>query len=164
MRVRPKELRRREEGFALFLSMLLLLILTVLGIALLFTATTEQSLSGNETKVSKVFYAACSGVDYAVAKLAVDNDYVGGVMPVGVSSHYPGMTADIQVTITRPINVGYSIPLGEQYEARGSSYESNQIVENYYNFSSTAQGAAIQAAKMVTADVGIYPQQRRIQQ
>jgi hypothetical protein len=103
-------------------------------------------------------------VDYAVAKLAVDNDYVGGVMPVGVSSHYPGMTADIQVTITRPINVGYSIPLGEQYEARGSSYESNQIVENYYNFSSTAQGAAIQAAKMVTADVGIYPQQRRIQQ
>lgn len=164
MRVRRKGLGRREEGFALFLSMLLLLILTVLGIALLFTATTEQSLSGNETKVSKVFYAACSGVDYAVAKLAVDNDYVGGVMPVGVSSHYPGMTADIQVTITRPINVGYSIPLGEQYVASGSSYESNQIVENYYNFSSTAQGAAIQAAKMVTADVGIYPQQRRIQQ
>lgn len=164
MSVHPKGLRRREEGFALFLSMLLLLILTVLGIALLFTATTEQSLSGNETKVSKVFYAACSGVDYAVAKLAVDNDYVGGVMPVGVSSHYPGMTTDIQVTITRPVNVGYSIPLGEQYVASGSSYESNQIVENYYNFSSTAQGAAIQAAKMVTADVGIYPQQRRIQQ
>lgn len=166
MRVRPRGLGRREEGFALFLSMLLLLILTVLGIALLFTATTEQSLSGNETKVSKVFYAACSGVDYAVAKLAAPggNDYVGGVMPVGVSSHYPGMTADIQVTITRPINVGYSIPLGEQYVASGSSYESNQIVENYYNFSSTAQGAAIQAAKMVTADVGIYPQQRRIQQ
>lgn len=164
MSERSSRLGRREEGFALFLSMLLLLVLTILGIALLFTATTEQNLSGNDTKVSKVFYAACSGVDYAVAKLAVDNDYVGGVMPVGVSSHYPGLTGDIQVTITRPINVGYSVHLGDQYESRGSTYESNQIVENYYNFSSTGQGVAIQAAKMVTADVGIYPQQRRIQQ
>ena len=58
---------RREEGFALFLAILLLLILTVVGIALLFTASMEQSLSSNETKVSKVFYAACSGVDYATA-------------------------------------------------------------------------------------------------
>ena len=90
---------RREEGFALFLSILLLLVLSVLGIALLFTASTENSLSGNETKVSKVFYAACSGVDYATAKLAVDKNYVGGQMPVGVSSHYPGLTGDIQVTI-----------------------------------------------------------------
>jgi hypothetical protein len=156
--------RRREEGFALFLSMLLLLVLTVLGIALLFTATTEQNLSGNDTKVSKVFYAACSGVDYATAKLAVDKNYVGGQMPVGVSSHYPGLSNDIQVTVTRPINVGYSVHLGDQFESRGTTYESTQIVENFYNFTSTAQGSAIQAAKMVTADVGIYPQQRRIQQ
>jgi hypothetical protein len=85
-------------------------------------------------------------------------------MPVGVSSHYPGLTGDIQVTITRPINVGYSVRLGDQYESRGATYDSNQIVENYYNFTSTAQGGAIQAAKMVTADVGIYPQQRKIQQ
>jgi hypothetical protein len=155
---------RGEEGFALFLSILLLLVLSVLGIALLFTASTENSLSGNETKVSKVFYAACSGVDYATAKLAVDRNYVGGQMPVGVSSHYPGLTGDIQVTITRPINVGYSVRLGDQYESRGATYDSNQIVENYYNFTSTAQGGAIQAAKMVTADVGIYPQQRKIQQ
>ncbi|HEU5250081.1 MAG TPA: PilX N-terminal domain-containing pilus assembly protein [Thermoanaerobaculia bacterium] len=163
MRSRPVGVGRREEGFALFLSMLLLLVLTVLGIALLFTATTEQNLSGNDTKVSKVFYAACSGVDYATAKLAVDKDYVGGQMPVGVSSHYPGLSRDIQVTITRPINVGYSVHLGDQFESRGATYESNQIVENFYNFTSTAQGVAIQAAKMVTADVGIYPQQRRIQ-
>ena len=45
--------RRGEAGFALFLAILLLLILTVIGIALLFTASTERSLSGNETKVSK---------------------------------------------------------------------------------------------------------------
>ena len=155
---------RREEGFALFLSMLLLLVLTVLGIALLFTASTEQSLSSNETKVSKVFYAACSGVDYATAKLSSDKNYVGGQMPVGVSSHYPGLTADIQVTVTRPINVGYTIHPGDQIQSHGSAYGTTQIVENFYYLNSTAQGSAIQAAKMVTADIGIYPQQLRIPQ
>lgn len=153
-----------EKGFALFLAMLLLLILTVLGIALLFTATTEQSLSGNETKVSKVFYAACSGVDYATAKLSSDKNFVGGQMPVGVSSHYPGLSGDIDVTVSRPINVGYTIHPGDQIESRGTSYGTPQIVENFYFLTSTAQGSAIQAAKMITADVGIYPQQQRIPQ
>ena len=157
--------RLGEEGFALVLAILLLLILTVIGIALLFTASTERSLSGNETKVSKVFYAACSGVDYATARLSSDRDYVGGQMPVGVSSHYPGGAApDIQVTVSRPINVGFSVHFGDQYDPRGSTYGGNQFVENYYNLTSTAQGSAIQAAKMITADVGIYPQQQRIPQ
>ena len=153
-----------EKGFALFLSMLLLLILTVLGIALLFTATTEQSLSGNETKVSKVFYAACSGVDYATAKLSSDKNFVGGQMPVGVSSHYPGLSGDIDVAVSRPINVGYTIHPGDQIESHGTSYGTTQIVENFYFLTSTAQGSAIQAAKMITADVGVYPQQLRIPQ
>ncbi len=154
----------REGGFALFLSMLLLLVLTVLGIALLFTASTEQSLSGNETKVSKVFYAACSGVDYASAKLSASDNFVGGQMPVGVSSHYPGLSGDIAVTVSRPLNVGYTIHPGDQIQPHGSTYGTTQIVENFYTLTSTAQGSAIQAAKMVTADVGIYPQQLRIPQ
>jgi hypothetical protein len=155
---------RGERGFALFLSMLLLLILTVLGIALLFTATTEQSLSGNETKVSKVFYAACSGVDYASARLSSDKNFVGGQMPVGVSSHYPGLSGDIDVVVSRPINVGYTIHPGDQIQSQGTTYGTTQIVENFYYLTSTAQGSAIQAAKMITADVGIYPQQLRIPQ
>ncbi|MDQ5858867.1 MAG: PilX N-terminal domain-containing pilus assembly protein [Acidobacteriota bacterium] len=161
---RPQSSAHGEKGFALFLSMLLLLILTVLGIALLFTATTEQSLSGNETKVSKVFYAACSGVDYATAKLSSDNNFVGGQMPVGVSSHYPGLSGDIDVTVSRPINVGYTIHPGDQIESHGTSYGTTQIVENFYFLTSTAQGSAIQAAKMITADIGVYPQQLRIPQ
>ncbi|HZI67098.1 MAG TPA: PilX N-terminal domain-containing pilus assembly protein [Thermoanaerobaculia bacterium] len=160
----PKRKAHGERGFALFLSMLLLLILTVLGIALLFTATTEQSLSGNETKVSKVFYAACSGVDYATAKLSSDKNFVGGQMPVGVSSHYPGLSGDIDVAVSRPINVGYTIHPGDQIESHGTSYGTTQIVENFYFLTSTAQGSAIQAAKMITADVGVYPQQLRIPQ
>jgi hypothetical protein len=164
MKSRNRLPRRREQGFALFLSMLILLMLTILGIALLFTATTEQSLAGNETKVSKVFYAACSGVEYASAKLSANDNFVGGQMPVGVSSHYPGLSNDIAVAVSKPINVGYTIHPGDQIQPHGSTYGTAQIVENFYLLTSTAQGSAIQAAKMVTADVGIYPQQLRIPQ
>ena len=93
-----------------------------------------------------------------------DRNYVGGQMPVGVSSHYPGLSTDIQVTVSRPINVGYSIHPGDQIHSHGTSYGTTQIVENFYNLNSTARGTAIQAAKMVTADIGIYPQQLKITQ
>jgi hypothetical protein len=101
-------------------------------------------------------------VDYGAAKLASDKNFVGGQMPVGVSSHYPGLSGDIQVTVSRPINVGYMIHPGDQIQPQGATYGPAQIVENFYNLTSTGQGSAIQAAKMITADVGIYPQQLRI--
>ena len=66
--------------------------------------------------------------------------------------------------ISRPIIVGYTIHPGDQLQSEGNAYGTAQIVENYFNLSSTGQGSAIQATKMVTADVGIYPQQLRIPQ
>jgi len=149
----------REEGFVLFLAMLMLLVLTIAGISLMFASASERSLSSHQTMVSKTFYAADSGVQYATAKLSTDVKYVGGKLPVGLSTHYPGGTsADIEVTVTRPVNVGYTIHPGDQIQSSGASYGSNQIVENYYNFSSTAQAPTIQAKKTVTTAVGIYPQ------
>jgi len=149
----------REEGFVLFLAMLMLLVLTIAGISLMFASASERSLSSHQTMVSKTFYAADSGVQYATAKLSTDVKYVGGKLPVGLSTHYPGGTsADIEVTVKRPVNVGYTIHPGDQIQSSGASYGSNQIVENYYNFSSTAQAPTIQAKKTVTTAVGIYPQ------
>ncbi len=161
-RVTARPVRRfksREEGFALFLAILLLFVLTAAGLALMFTSASEQLLSSYHTMISKTFYAADSGVQYATAKLATDANYVGGKLPVGLSTHYPGVVAaDIEVTVTRPINIGFTIHPGDQIQSQGSTYGSSQIVENFYNFSSTAEAASIQARKTVTTTVGIYPQ------
>src|SRR5512141_1755645 len=90
----------RERGAALFLAILVLFILTVMGIALMFTTSIEQTLAGTETKISKIFYAADSGIEYAGAMLSTQVNYVGGPMPVGVSSHYASLTTpDMQVTL-----------------------------------------------------------------
>jgi type IV pilus assembly protein PilX len=154
---------RREKGAALFVALLLLLIVTVMGIALLFTASIEQTLSSTETKISKIFYAADSGVEYATSILASRPAYGALDMPVGVSSHYPGpLATDMQVRISQPILMGSVIRAGDAFESISRAYESSQVVENIYWFSSSASSAKIQASKTIDAEVGVYMKQQRI--
>jgi hypothetical protein len=99
---------RREGGFVLFLAIFVLLIVTVAGIATMLATSMDLTLSGNETKISKIFYAADSGIGYCAARLRTDVNYVGGTMPVGVSTNYGSSSAtDIQVTLTRPLVIGW---------------------------------------------------------
>lgn len=147
-----------ERGVALFVAILLLLVVTVMGLALLFTASIEQTLSGTETRISKIFYAADSGIEYAAAMLNSTLSYNGGPMPVGVSSHYPGGgAADMNVTIAPPILLGYSILPGDQLQSAGKGYGTAQIVENVYALTSTARSTKIEASKTIDADIGVYP-------
>lgn len=155
--------RRRERGVALILAILVLFVVTVMGIGLMFTTSIEQLLSSNDTKISKVFYAADSGVEYAGAMLSSTFDYAGGQMPVAVSSHYSSVPSpDIQVTISRPVVIVYSIRPGDAFEAAGSGYGSSQIVENIYAVTSSAVSTAIQASKSIDAQIAIYPQQLKV--
>ncbi len=150
---------RSEEGFVLFLAIFILLVVTVAGLATMLSTSVDFTLSGNETKVSKIFYAADSGIGYAAASLRADVNFVGGVMPIGVSSNYGSSgTADIQVTLTKPIVIGQLIHPGDALQAQGSVYGTPQIVENLYTVTSTANSNTIQASKVIAADIGIYPQ------
>jgi hypothetical protein len=150
---------RGEEGFVLFLAILVLLIATVAGLATMLATSTDLTLSGNETKVSKVFYAADSGIGYSAAQLRTDVNYIGGLMPVGISSNYASAGAgDIQVTITRPLVIGQQIHPGDALLAQGTIYGTPQIVESLYTVSSTASASSIQASKTIRADIGLYPQ------
>ena len=149
---------RGERGMALFVAILLLLVITVMGVALLFTASIEQTLSGTENRISKIFYAADSGIEYAAGMLNSTLTYNGSnPMPVGVSSHYPGGGPDMAVTIAPPVLLGYSILPGDQIQSAGHGYGSAQIVENVYSLTSTARSTKIEASKTIDADVGIYP-------
>lgn len=162
--MKPRQARlpragRREEGFILFLAIFVLLIVTVAGLATMLTTSMDLTLSGNETKVSKVFYAADSGVGYSAARLRSDVNFVGGQMPAGVSSNYAGSgSGDIQVTITRPLQIGQQVHFGDGLLAQGSTYGTPQIVENLFTLSSTATSTSIQASKTIRADIAIYPQ------
>ena len=60
----PPRRRRSECGAALVLSIIVIFILTILGLALMFSTTTEFQIAGAETTVNKTFYAADSGIQY----------------------------------------------------------------------------------------------------
>jgi len=151
--------RRGERGMALFVALLLLLVVTIMGIALMLTASFEQTLIGTESRISRIFYAADSGVEYGAAMLNSTLNYQGSnPMPVGVSSFYPGTpTADMVVTIAPPVLLGYSIIPGEQIQSEGKGYGSSQVVENLYSFTSSARSTKIEASKTIDAEIGIYP-------
>jgi hypothetical protein len=162
--VRPRRARRggpagREEGFVLFLAIFVLLIITVAGLATMLATSMDLTLSGNETKVSKVFYAADSGIEYCAAKLRSDVNYLGGTMPVGVSSNYAGSGAgDIHVVVSRPLMIGQQVHPGDSLLSQGTTYGTPQMVESLFTIASTASATSIQASKTIRADIGIYPQ------
>jgi hypothetical protein len=150
---------RREEGFVLFLAVFVLLIVTVAGIATMLATSMDLTLSGNETKISKIFYAADSGIGYCAAQLRADVNYVGGQMPVGVSSNYgTSGTADIQVVLTRPLVIGRQVHPGDALLSQGTTYGTPQIVESLFTVSSSASATSIQASKTIRADISLYPQ------
>ena len=149
--------RPGERGMALFVAILLLLVITVMGVALLFTASIEQTLSGTENRISKIFYAADSGIEYAAGMLNSTVAYTGGPMPVGVSSYYPGSGADMAVTILPPVLLGYTIMPGDELQSAGSGYGSSQVVENTYALTASARSTKIEASKTIDADIGVYP-------
>jgi type IV pilus assembly PilX-like protein len=158
---RHRSIRRRgrEKGIALFVAILLLLVVTVMGIALMLTASFENTLIGTENRISKIFYAADSGIEYGAAMLNSTLDYTGSnPMPGGVSSYYPGSpTADMVVTIAPPVFLGYSLPPGEQIQSEGKGYGSSQVVENFYALTSSARSTKIEASKTIDAEIGVYP-------
>jgi Tfp pilus assembly protein PilX len=153
----------REKGAALFLAVLVLFILTVMGIGLMFSSSIENMLAGTDTKISKIFYAAESGVEFAGAMLSSQAAYGGGAMPVGVSSHYPTLsTPDMQVSISSPIIVGYSTIPGDPLSSAGHTYGSSQYYEIVYGVTSSATSTQTQASKAIDAEIGVYPKQLAI--
>jgi Na+-transporting methylmalonyl-CoA/oxaloacetate decarboxylase gamma subunit len=59
----------RQEGVALVIALLMLLILTLIGISSITTTTFESSISGNERVTTDAFYASEAGNQVAINQL-----------------------------------------------------------------------------------------------
>jgi hypothetical protein len=72
-----------QSGVALVLALIMIVILTLIGLASTYTSTFEMKLSGNKRGTTDAFYAADSGVQVVVANVEnfslpgkyVDNKY-----------------------------------------------------------------------------------------
>lgn len=65
-----------EHGSALIISILLLAVMSVLGIVVMSTSTTEIQLSGNYRNSQESFYAADRTIEYAMQSASDSSDIV----------------------------------------------------------------------------------------
>lgn len=72
---RPAGLSPREGGSAYVIALLVLLILSAVGLSLVFITQTEMEIGANERGIQRVFYAADGGMAIATARVLVANDY-----------------------------------------------------------------------------------------
>lgn len=72
---RHPQARTGEAGSAYIAVLLVLVVLTAFGLALSLITQTEMQVGSNERTVSRVFYAADSGIEAAIAQVLVTKDF-----------------------------------------------------------------------------------------
>src|SRR3989304_8878163 len=64
---RIMKLIRNEKGIALLVSLMVLIMLTLIGMAAIMTTTTEVNIAGNEKQATQALYLAEAGVSVVKA-------------------------------------------------------------------------------------------------
>jgi hypothetical protein len=162
--------RASERGAALLLSIVLLFLLTVLGVALLVTTSTELQIAGAETTINRTFYATDSGVEFATAQLkrARYSGAANYTLPDGTARtnfwtfRAPGhSTADpsdtdpsnaLTVGVSPLRLVDFSLSLGSQFNVG-----SVPIYDLGFHFDSYANDAKRNSSKQIAVEISAGP-------
>jgi type IV pilus assembly protein PilX len=133
--------RNRQKGAALVVGLMLLVIVTVLAVSAVGTASTELVMAGNEQYRERAFQAAEIGVETGIRKLAtIPQDYVAHPDPAVAVTSLPSDNYVVS-----------SIYLGEDDDIPG--YSAGKFVGLHYRIDST--GNSQRNAKSVHAQ-GAY--------
>lgn len=127
---------RDEKGSTLVLALMILVILTLIGIAATNTSTIEIQIAGNERAYKEAFFKADAGVSYVVAEcppvssfpifLDIDNDgnadFEVDMGPAGIIDHGPPKEYEIQ-SDSLGGRGNASIIAGVRYPTQGGALE-----------------------------------------
>ncbi len=69
MSTRTKDILKNQSGVALVIALLMMVVLTLIGLASVFTSSLELRLAGNKRGSTDAFYAADSGVQVSMANV-----------------------------------------------------------------------------------------------
>jgi len=69
MDIKSNSILKNQSGAALVIAMVMMIVLTLIGLASIFTSTFEIKISGNKRGSTDAFYSADSGVQAVVARV-----------------------------------------------------------------------------------------------
>lgn len=127
---------KRQQGAALVVGLLLLVVITVLAISGMNTATTELAMARNDQNYENAFQAAETGLENALAQ-GQFNTMLGGAVPVLYINSNDSVSAQIQFeTSTLVPDKAFSLGAGSGVAA--------------YHFLATAQAESRRAPGSTT--------------
>ena len=101
----------RERGAALAIALILMVVMTLLGVSGMNTATLELTMAGNAQNQQDAFQAAETGIDIAISQSGFSTAAAGTVLatPVGAGE----TEARIEFRQATPVpNLGFSMGVG----------------------------------------------------
>ena len=136
-RFRP--IPRAQQGAALVIGLILLLVLTLLAVSGMNSASLEFIMAGNEQYRQNAFQAAETGVDVTYANVAL----VPGVLSVPGAGAVPNSTTDSWVTATTSLVAGAS--MSPPPNPRANSFGKF----SYFNYEIQSTGTSVRNASAV---------------
>jgi type IV pilus assembly protein PilX len=128
--------RSRQQGAALVVGLMLLLILTLLAVTGMNTATTELVMAGNEQYRNNASRAASTGIEEAIPGIGAVPTAVGAGPATVASTPVPGSDPAAVVADTYSTSTQY---VGEEMGLPQSS--ANKFVGLHYVITSTGTSA-----------------------
>ena len=122
-----------ENGAALVIALMMMIMLTLIGLGSIFTSTFEVKLSGNKRGSTNAFYAADSGIQVIMAN--IDNFNLPGKY---VDNKYDPFTDPANSNVTKAAVVITHIP-DQHGSPRGSGFSATHFEFIYYVIDSTGQ-------------------------
>ena len=122
-----------ENGAALVIALMMMIMLTLIGLGSIFTSTFEVKLSGNKRASTNAFYAADSGVQVIMAN--IDNFNLPGKY---VDNKYDPFTDPVNPNPTKAAVVITHVP-DQHGSPRGSGFSATHFEFIYYVIDSTGQ-------------------------
>jgi hypothetical protein len=93
-----------QAGSAYIAALLVLVVLTVIGLALALITQSEMQIGANERVQQRMFYAANSGIAASTARALTNADYSSTTYSLGdVGAKIAGLGFDVQVSPFLPI-------------------------------------------------------------
>jgi type II secretory pathway component PulK len=143
-----------QRGSAYLVVLLALVVLTIIGLSLVMVTQTEVQLGSNERTINRTFYAAESGIKFAIARYGKAQEvmpftYIQNESPLGLAGQR--IADEVKVSVFAPIG-----KTNAAYSSRAKGDTQYFDIENYVT--ATARRVGWQGTGMPPANAKVFAQ------
>lgn len=144
--MRKNNFRKPERGMALILSLLALLLISAVGLGMIYMSNTETSINSNYRDTQTAFFAMRAGLEEGRDRLRSS-----ATVPIPLPTTFPPAVGSVVYITNQAGNTDYSVT--PQTQSSNSPYFDDEFCHEYFSGigPAVAQGTACTSANAVPA-------------